>query len=75
MAEFVVLINSDVDSEQIEKHITKVLTKEIKHEFVRVYGVFDLILKIHDVNEIGEFADKIKSMPKIHTSMILTIVE
>lgn len=74
MVLFYVLINSDNYSDQIEKDIRKILSKSVKHEFQSVYGVYDGIIKIHDKNEkVREIADKIKSLPKIHSVMVLTV--
>ena len=71
---YYILINSDNYSDQIEKDITKILAKGIKHEYQSVYGVYDGILKVHDSNDkIREIADKIKSLPKIHSTMVLTV--
>lgn len=71
---FYVLINSDNYSDQIEKDITKILAKNVKLEFESVYGVYDGVIKIYGSNEnVREIADKIKSLPKIHSVMILTL--
>jgi len=71
---FYVLINCDNYSDQIEKDIKKILAKNVKHEYQSVYGVYDGIIKINGTNEgIREIADKIKSLPKIHSVMVLTV--
>lgn len=74
MGFYYLLINSDNYSDQIEKDITKILSKNVKHEFQSVYGVYDGIITIHGKNDsIRQIADKIKSLPKIHSVMVLTV--
>lgn len=69
---FYVLINTD-NEERIQKELSKVL-KDVKFEYESVYGVYDGVLKIYGKNNnLREIADKIKTLPKIHSTMILTV--
>ncbi len=71
---FYVLINTDISDEQIEKDISKIIPKDVKFEYQSVYGVFDAILKIYDSRESQmKIVTNIKNMPKIQSTMILTI--
>ena len=79
---FYILINCDNYSDQIEKDITKVLGKSIKHHFESVYGVYDAVLRIDIPNSPNsddtkqgarQIAEKIRSLSKIHSTMVLTV--
>ena len=77
---FFILINCDNYSDEIAKDISKVLSKGIKHHFESVYGVYDGVLKIEQSFNDGEtkigareIAEKIRSLPKIHSTMVLTV--
>ncbi len=69
MTLFYVLINGDTDSD-IGKEITKMF-KNTEYEYSEVFGVYDLILKIKYEN-VRELADKVRTMPKVRSVMILT---
>jgi len=77
---FFILINCDNYSDEIEKDISKVLAKGVKHTFQSVYGVYDGVLKIEQNFNDGdtkqgarEIAEKIRSLSKIHSTMVLTV--
>lgn len=69
---FYVLINTD-NSNEIEKDISKVIPKGVKFEYETVFGVFDGVLKIYDNDTHREIINNIKSLTKIHSTMILSI--
>ena len=75
MSLFFVLINSDLGGEkEIEKEIKKILHKDIDFEYVACYGVYDAVIKINDKNEDPRsLQDKLKTIPKVHSIMILTV--
>ena len=70
---FYVLINTDISDEEIEKDISKVIPKDVKFEYQSVYGVFDGVIKIYDKKNSREIGENIKKLPKINSTMILTI--
>lgn len=74
---FFILINCDNYSDQIEKDISKILPKDVKHTFESVYGVYDGVLKIEGIDKskdnAREIVNKIKTLPKIHTATVLTV--
>jgi len=70
---FYVLINTDISDEEIEKDISKVIPKDVKFEYQSVYGVFDGVIKIYDKKNSREITENIKKLPKINSTMILTI--
>ncbi len=73
---FFVLINSDIASEKLENDIGKTLNKTAKFEFINCYGVYDAVLKVTDKKEDPRgLSEKIKSLSKVHSTMILTVME
>jgi len=73
---FYILINSDLGSEKvISKEIEKKLDKSTKYEFVNVYGVYDIVLKINENTNARELQDKLRNIPKVHSTLILTVTE
>ena len=75
MSLFFILINSDLGGEAvIEKEIRKILNKETELEFVPCYGVYDAVVKVKDKNEDPRsLQDKLKTIPKVHSILILTV--
>ena len=72
---FFILINCDNYSNEIEKDIGKILPKDVKFEFQSVYGVYDGVLKIYMNDNMREISEKIKTLPKIHSTMVLSIAK
>jgi len=80
---FFILITCDTYSDLIGKEISKVLPKGVKHEFQSVYGVYDAVLRIEDDSNntddskdlYREIATRIKTLPKVHTTMVLTVAD
>lgn len=72
---FFVLINSDLGGEKdIENAIKKIIKKDVDYDFVNVYGVYDAVLRINDKDlDPRSLQDKLKTIPKIHSIMILTV--
>jgi len=76
MPTFFVLINSDLGADKIEKDIGKIINKGVNYQFLKVYGVYDAVLKINDNKENArELAEKIKKVSKVQSTMILTVLE
>ena len=77
MSLFFVLINNDLGADKdIRKHVEKLIDKNKHFEFTTVYGVYDAVLRINDKKENArELAEKIKLIPKVQSTMILTVLE
>ena len=72
---FYVLINSDLGGEeQMKKEIEKTLGKEVDFEVISVYGVYDVVIRVKDKTfTTRSLQDKLKTVSKIHSVMILTV--
>lgn len=76
---FYILVTCDNYSDLIDKDVKKILPKDVKYEFESTYGVYDAVLKIEmksggNMKQNGrEIAEKIKSLSKVHTTMVLNV--